>query len=572
VVSRAAPALTTLSFRRDVRLFLGALVGFFALLIVVLVVLLESFVAQAELAQRARWNAVADSIATRVDAGAPETVPDQLEALRSEYALAELTVGNARAGAGIEESVVVSRPSRHGEVRAAFDATDLRTIRRRARLTIAISTAAAGLGIVLLFFYLPRIVEPIERMLGEARAIGAQGEGVEDTRYLVETFRNTIETMKVQAAELERLHEKERLRAGELALLTATLTRSLTSGFIALDPDGAVVDLNRAAREILGIESDAAGRTLRELLPGSEFTAVVAGAIEKRESLSRVEAAHDDRIIGLTTVPLVTDAAAFLGMMLLFTDVTPMRRLEERLRNQQALADLGEMSAGIAHEFRNALSTILGYLRLAQRVELPPDGLARVAAAEQEAVSLAATVDALLRFARPMRLESHDVDLATLLASVVSRFREQHPRIEFVERYEPAVVDGDSAALRTCFENLVRNAVDALGDDPGTIEITSHAGDEVTVSIRDDGAGVDPADVPRLFLPFQSDRSEGVGLGLPLANKIALLHGGSISMTGAKGGGALVTVTLPLQQPAPTGTKSNTSPSAVHSPNNLEQA
>src|SRR5690606_29266550 len=98
----------------------------------------------------------------------------------------------------------------------------------------AISTAAAGLGIVLLFLYLPRIVEPVERMLGEARTVGAQKEGVEDTRYLVETFRNTIETMKVQAAELERLHEQERVRAGELELLTATLTRSLSSGFMAL--------------------------------------------------------------------------------------------------------------------------------------------------------------------------------------------------------------------------------------------------------------------------------------------------------------------------------------------------
>lgn len=561
------------------RLFLGALVGFLAMLILVLAIVLESFVAETELAQRARWNAVADTIATRIDASGGDTLARQLEALRSEYSLAALAAGETTAGAATEDSVTLTRSSSRGELQVSFPGAELASMRRNARMTIAISTAAAGLGIVLLFLYLPRIVEPVERMLGEARTVGAQAEGVEDTRYLVETFRSTIETMKVQAAELERLHEKERVRAGELELLTATLTRSMASGFLALDPAGRIVDLNRAARDILGIdaEADAAGLQATGLLIPSPFTTSVLQAVDARESLSRVELDYADRIIGLTTVPLVTQDETYLGMMLLFTDVTPLRRLEERVRNQQALADLGEMSAGIAHEFRNALSTILGYLRLAQRVELPPDGKTRVAAAEQEAVSLAATVDALLRFARPMQLEMQPVDLSSLVKTVVARFREQHPHVAFVEDHEPVAVDGDPAALRSCFENLLRNAVDAIGTSAGRVAVTTRANEEVVVTIRDDGAGVDPADIPRLFLPFQSDRSEGVGLGLPLAHKIALLHGGSVSMSGAKGTGVTVTVTLPragrdaTAEPH-TGSKSNISAQHPISPNDNDQA
>ena len=136
-----------------------------------------------------------------------------------------------------------------------------------------------------------------------------------------------------------------------------------------------------------------------------------------------------------------------------------------------------------------------------------------------------------------MTLDRDSVELLELIEPLVARLREQTPHVELRLRGEPVSVNADAPALRSCFENLLRNAVEAIGDRPGHVDVDVSRDGDAIVTIRDDGAGVDPAEVPRLFLPFQSDRPGGTGLGLPLARKIAILHGGSLSMTGEPGGG-----------------------------------
>ena len=547
MVLGAAPALTKIGFRRDVKLFLAALVGFLVVLVLALVIVLTSLVSRMELAQSRHFGAIADDVTRHLSGVSARELRTRLEQEQREHNLAAIEVGAVRVGFPAEGTRPVQRPIAAGTMTLWFDESDLLAARRLARTTIAICTAAAGVGVLLLFLYLPRIVQPIERMLGDAKALGGSTAGVDEASYLVETFRSTIATMQSQAAELKQLHERERVRANELELLTSTLTRSLTSGFIALDADGVVVDLNAAAREILGIPGAASGKPIAEILPGTPFTKLVSGAFAERRTLSRVEIEQGESVIGLSTVPLINDRGAFLGLMALFTDVTHIRRLEGRLRDQQALADLGEMSAGIAHEFRNALSTILGYLRLSRRQELPAEAMARLTAAEQEAAFLSAAVDSLLKFARPMTLERDRVELRELIEPLVGRLSEQTPNVKLRLTGERVTVHADPAALRSCFENLLRNAVEAIGDRGGHVDVDVARDGDAIVTIRDDGAGVDPAEVPRLFLPFQSDRPGGTGLGLPLARKIAILHGGSLSMTGAPGRGAAVTVRLPTQ-------------------------
>lgn len=552
MVSRAAPALTKIGFRRDVRYFLAALVGFLVVLILALAIVLELTVSRIELATRDRWNAEADTIALRLRSTPLPIAQAQLDTLRSENGLAAIEAGGVRSGYAPDDAAEVRRE----QVTIWFDSGAVNAARRLARMTIAISTGAAGVGILALFLFLPRITRPIEQMLDEARGLGENSGGVDEARYLVDTFRNTIETMKRQAVELEQLHEAERTRANELELLTATLTRSLSSGFVALDRDGLVVDMNRAAREILRLDAEVAGRRIEALLPGTRFAATVGDAFANRRTLSRIEIEDGESIIGLTTVPLLSEGEAFIGLMVLFTDVTHVRRLELRLRDQQALASLGEMSAGIAHEFRNALSTILGYLRLATRQTLPDEAVGRIRAAEREASLLSGSVDSLLRFARPMRLERGSVELRELLASLITRLTEQQP-IEIALRGEPVEVTGDGNALRTAFENLLRNAAESVGrKGSGSIDVAIESDGDVRVVIRDEGIGFDPADVPRLLVPFQSDRPDGIGLGLPLARKIVVLHGGALEMTGEPGRGATVVVTLPLQSDVAADTKS----------------
>ena len=102
-----------------------------------------------------------------------------------------------------------------------------------------------------------------------ASALGTGAGDQEETAYLIETFRNSIATLKYQEEELKRLHEREKTRADDLERVTAELTRNLTSGFIAVDAAGAIVDINAAGREILGIDPSepVTGRALSDAIP-----------------------------------------------------------------------------------------------------------------------------------------------------------------------------------------------------------------------------------------------------------------------------------------------------------------
>ena len=302
MVDRAAPpALTKLGFRRDVRLFLSVFATFLAILIVVLVALLQLFAYDYEQATMQRWNAIADSGAREI-AVAP-TVDDALMRARlmlARYDIARITIQRDRMTRDIisekkaDESETMRRPTSNGSVVFVFDATTNRSRERLFRYSAAICIAAAACGIVLLLLYLPRITRPIELLLDQARSVGDRDAGVGDEAYLIDTFRNTIETMQRQEIELHRLHDLQKSRADDLERVTAALTRSLASGFIAADAAGKIVDMNAAAREILRLDRNAefAGRTLRETLGNSDFSAALENAIAEHTALARHEVAY----------------------------------------------------------------------------------------------------------------------------------------------------------------------------------------------------------------------------------------------------------------------------------------
>src|SRR5205823_4803498 len=246
----------------------------------------------------------------------------------------------------------VTRLTGAGTLRLRFDAAERRDAVWRFWVISAISIAATSFGAMLLLLYLPRITKPIEEMLGDARELGERTGDQEETTYLIETFRNSISTLKAQEEELKQLHDREKTRADDLERVTAALTRSLTAG-----------------RDILGLAHDEqlTGRELRDVVKLPAFAGALQSAFEEQAPMTRVEIDDSAITIGLTTVPLRNESGAFLGFLALFTDLTPIRSLEARLQEMTTLAQLGEISAGIAHEFRSSLSTILGYMKLARR-------------------------------------------------------------------------------------------------------------------------------------------------------------------------------------------------------------
>jgi signal transduction histidine kinase len=551
MASKKAPRL---GFRGDVRLFFGSLVGFLSALIIILLLLLQSFLEHARDATRQNWANAARMTLGEVERSNLLADTGSLEArlaiLQTQYGIAGVTV--ARPGRVITVGLAPSQPNVERIVRPfqgaiftfVFDASPLKTITTTFVASAAICVLATVISATLLLFYLPKITAPIDDMLETAGEMEARDPAHDEQQYLIDTFRKSIVTLREQEAELQRMHDAQKERADDLERVTGALTRSLSSGFLAIDPGGTIVELNTAAREILHPSGDVVGHPVQDAFGNSAFVDAVRAAVEQRIGLRRVEVRSDadDQIIGLTTVPLLGEQQQLLGVLALFTDLTPIRNLENRVRELQTLADLGEISTGIAHEFRNSLATILGYLRLLRREPLAEKSIEAVERAENEASELSAAVSSLLAFARPMRLSTSRVDLYELVCDLAKRIdAPDSVRVECDGAHVD--IEGDAALLSRAFENLLRNALDSVvAKGGGTIRVAVDDAPRPAVRIEDDGVGLDPADVPRLLLPFQSQKPGGYGLGLPLARKIALLHDARLELTGQPGAGARATV------------------------------
>jgi signal transduction histidine kinase len=228
-------------------------------------------------------------------------------------------------------------------------------------------------------------------------------------------------------------------------------------------------------------------------------------------------------------------------------------RHQEEVRDLEAMARAGELTAGMVHEVRNGLGTILGYSRLLEQggdVEAVHDAALGI---RGECETLELIVRRFVDFVRRETLRVEQFDAVRMLHRVIAREQARRSGAEVELRGEGVPLAADEELLERAFENLVRNAREAAGERGHvTVEATS-AGDRVVVVIADDGPGFPPgADVLR---PFVSLRAGGLGLGLPTASKIVRLHGGSLRLGARAPRGARVEVDLPRTPPGPSATE-----------------
>lgn len=229
-------------------------------------------------------------------------------------------------------------------------------------------------------------------------------------------------------------------------------------------------------------------------------------------------------------------------------------RLEESVREKEALARAGELTAGIVHEVRNGLGTIVGYARLVERAEAGAAAADAARGIRDECETLETVVRRFNEFIRQERLNLAELDLSLLLRRVAAR--ELRGRDDIVHTLvggdEPLLLRGDEELLERAFENLVRNAAEAAheGGRRVEIEVVDDGQGRLDILIVDDGPGLS-ADHPGEARPFFTTKAGGLGLGLPLARKILLLHNGTLALEDAAEGGVTVRVGLPIAGPQP---------------------
>ena len=257
----------------------------------------------------------------------------------------------------------------------------------------------------------------------------------------------------------------------------------------------------------------------------------------------------EDKRIGINLSPVMTSAGKIEGAICLLSDLTEIVELQNRIKLKENFAALGEMSAGIAHEFKNSLATIVGYAQMST-TESDVETLHTYAReVHKESQALSRMVTDFLNFARPVTATINDVDLVALLQSTIADARNLRPgnyEMQFQASSAP-VVPCDPTLIRQSFLNLLINAVEALDAD-GKISVSVSSvkpGNGVKIEIQDNGRGIPPEVMPKIFLPFYTTKAHGTGLGLSLVQKIVLAHNGRIEVHRAAGSGTRFTVTLP---------------------------
>jgi len=221
------------------------------------------------------------------------------------------------------------------------------------------------------------------------------------------------------------------------------------------------------------------------------------------------------------------------------------RRMEEQIQDKEALARAGELTAGMAHELRNGLGTILGYARLLEREALPPEVGDAARSIREECETLEDVIRRFMDYVKRESLNPLSFDLRRMLSRIASReSRGRAGAGVAIADGEMGAVWGDEGLLERAFENLVRNAREAAGPG-GHVRIESlREGEQVVVTVADDGPGM-PPDVRSGLRPFFTTKSGGLGLGLALALKLIRLHGGSLGFGDRSPRGLVVTVRLP---------------------------
>ncbi|MGC1170376.1 MAG: ATP-binding protein [Candidatus Acidiferrales bacterium] len=395
--------------------------------------------------------------------------------------------------------------------------------------------------------------------------------------FMAASMQGVIEKLRAQEKELARLHLLAQERAQESERLTEEVTRNMPTGLLLVNATGAITSTNPAAEEALGIKT-LRYRSYKEILGAeSDLTKMLTACIRDGKTFQRGEIEHLTsegavRNLGVTISPIYRTMRASTkpsaeatpaqlqelkvsGALCLMSDLTELTALQKQIRWKENLAALGEMSAGIAHEFKNSLATISGYAQMIRSEAKPGDVRESSERILDQTRALTHVVTEFLRFAKPLEICYETVPMQNVVEKVAEELRETIPTCTVVVEGAFQELPGDEALLRQALLNLARNGAEAAKTTSKAPQVTMSGTIEELggrkwqrICVADDGPGIPDADLPKIFLHFYTTKSEGTGLGLAVVQKVALQHGGSIEARNRPGGGAEFLLWLPLRQ------------------------
>lgn len=337
---------------------------------------------------------------------------------------------------------------------------------------------------------------------------------------------------RAQAEGAQQLADKQRLAKRQQMLLQV-----LPGGVVALDGDGCVRECNPSAQSLLG-----------EPLSGEQWRDVVHRAFTPRYDDGHEISLRNGRRVNIATCSLGAEP----GQVLLIKDVTETRKLQEQVAHLKRLSEMGQMVAALAHQIRTPVASCLLYLsqlrghrgREQDRVRILDKMTHRLRHLEQLIVDM-------LSFARQGSFEVEEIAFRDFLNSFVRSLEPsliaQQVLFAYRDELPELRVCGNPAALQSALQNVISNALQAGGAKIRLqVEVCLEARSMVAIVVRDDGPGMPPEVQRRVFEPFFTTRSDGTGLGLPVARAIIMAHRGELQVSSTLGKGTTVYIALPI--------------------------
>ncbi len=455
------------------------------------------------------------------------------------------------------------------------------TARLRELMVSAVLSAlfwmAVGMGLTL--WVTGRLTRPLVRLAGDLRSLGvggyqlppagrAEGEiGVVQDR-LVDISRDL-------AAERARVRELNAALRHQVEVVTADLARtagerqaileSARDAILLVHANGRVSGANAAAREFFGDEVTSSASLAELVRDGGAFEA----AMQRARSLHEVVMVHAEtrrpgeggapRYLRVRLAPVV-GAAAPGAMVVVAEDTSATRRLDEQMQRSERLASIGTLTAGLAHQIGNHLHTIKGYADLLARrlKDAEPRVREDFAAISKEVRAASGVMEKLLLLARTRPPAPAPLEVAAVVREAVDlvRLAAERNRVRVVTDLDAVECStwGDPQLFAQALLNVLINGIQAMprgGELRVALERT--AAGRCAVRVSDTGVGMTPEVQAHIFDPFFTTKpeGEGTGLGLPIAQRLVELHGGTIQVTSEPGRGTTFTIELELRREPP---------------------
>ena len=341
--------------------------------------------------------------------------------------------------------------------------------------------------------------------------------------------------------------------------LTENILHSIADGVIAVDRTGQVAALNPAAETMLGITAAAViGRPYESLFkPDGQFASPLLDTLKTGRQHVGVTldfpGTRQTLHLTVSSSVLRDSHGGAIGAVVVLKDLTEQQRLRTQIMRADRLAALGELVAGLAHEVRNPLTSIRGFMQFLESSDDVAEWQRYAPLIVRQVDSLNRLVTELLEFGRPRPPAFQPVQLNDLIREVsLLAGRKSNARIALNLAPDLPLVEADGEALKQVILNLIINAIQATSETGEITIVTARAEDgreaarEAVVMVTDDGEGIAPENLDKVFDPFFSTKPQGTGLGLAMAHRIVDAHHGTIAIVSVPQSYTRVTLRIPF--------------------------